>query len=111
MATQTETERINGESCGNGGSRRFQYGNGIQKVINKRIAVFAKRYKHGEDLWTGKPLCIESEVEIEFRPAMELIGQLEHKPTEKSEEELIDRQQDEETAEVDWDSVQSPLDF
>ena len=83
----TETERINGESCDNGGSRRFQYGNGVQKVINKRIAVFAKRYKYGKDLWTGEPLCIESEIEVEFRPAME-----DSEPTKESEEQLIDCQ-------------------
>ena len=69
MATQTETEMLNGEFLWQ------QNGNdkGFQKVIDNKIEMLAERYEHGEDLWTGKPLCIESEVEIEFRPAIDLI--------------------------------------
>lgn len=101
MATETETERLNVEFLW----QRNGNGKGFRKVINKQIELLSERYEHGEDLWTGKPLCIESEIEIEFRPAMELL-ELDNEPIEESSTE----EQDEETIE-DWDNVQSPLDF
>ena len=66
----TETERLNGEFLWqpNGNGKE------LRKVIDKNIDMLAERYENGKDLWTGEPLCIESEVEIEFRSAIELIS-------------------------------------